>query len=106
MQLVVRDGRGDVVCYSGDLGEVALREAFPGRATHDVVGGVLVGVGCFVAGGVDDFKDGVDAEAGVGVDGDAFSVFERLREVGGVDAAGEEESGVVVYGFVVDHWRD
>jgi hypothetical protein len=97
---VVGDSRGDVAPGNSlDLGEVPCRQTSPARPTHDIIGGVLVRVGGLEAVGDEDFKGGVDAEAGVWVLGDAGAVFEPEGEVGRVDAAGEEEGLIVVEVF-------
>jgi hypothetical protein len=58
---------------------------------------MLVCIGSLMSGSDDGFESRVHADALVRIDVLAFPVPDSLRQVGGIDAAGEELGRVVVY---------
>lgn len=97
MELVISDSVFDGDRDGLNLREVRGREPCSTGASHDIVGRVLVGVSGLQASGMDDLHDGVDAETRVRVYGRAFPFDKPAREIGGVDATGEQLVLVVVY---------
>lgn len=101
MQRVVRDCVVDGAADGGLLWEVARGQAVAARARYDVVGRVLVAVGCLQAGVVHNVEECVDLEALVGIDGLAFAVDKGHGQMCRIDAAGEQQAGVVVDALIV-----
>ena len=99
---------GDRVVDGGrdccDLGEIADCQTSAAGATDDVVGWMLVGVGCLMAGGGNDLKDGVDADSLMRIDVYAFAVLLDLWEICSIDASREQECVIVVLRFIVCHF--